>query len=165
MAEAAQSVAMRGGYVIRCNVCFKQKLAFIKHAKKKDEKHPDQSSLWDSWIQLGEDFYEAIVAAPVPVDIRALKALKRSPLALDLYAWATYTAYRTHKSGQARALSWELLHEQLGGEYTNPKEFARKARLALRKVQTVYPALGLEFVKGGVKILPCNPAITMKLKR
>jgi hypothetical protein len=130
-----------------------------------DEKHPDQSSLWDSWIQLGEDFYEAIVAAPVPVDIRALKALKRSPLALDLYAWATYTAYRTHKSGQARALSWELLHEQLGGEYTNPKEFARNARLALRKVQTVYPALGLEFVKGGVKILPCNPAITMKLKR
>ena len=43
-------------------------------------------------------------------------------------------------------------------------QFGRKARLALRKVQSVYPDLGLEFEKGSVKVLPCNPAITIKLK-
>lgn len=130
-----------------------------------DEKHPEQGALWDSWIQLGEDFFEAITAAPVPVDIRALKALKRSPLALDLYAWATYTAYRTQKNGQSRSISWELLHGQLGAEYHDIKDFAKFARAALRKVQSVYPALGLEFEKGGVKVLPCSPAIIMKPKR
>ena len=88
-------------------------------------------------IQLGEKFYEAITAAPVPVDMRALKALKRSPLALDLYAWATYTAFQTQRTGQSRSLSWELLHEQIGGEYDDIKEFGRKARLSLRKVQAV----------------------------
>jgi hypothetical protein len=36
---------------------------------------------------LGENFFEAITAAPVPLDMRVLKTLKRSPLALDLYAW------------------------------------------------------------------------------
>jgi hypothetical protein len=48
---------------------------------------PTQGALWGSWIELGERFFEAITAAPVPLDMRALKALKRSPLALDLYAW------------------------------------------------------------------------------
>jgi hypothetical protein len=129
-----------------------------------DERHPAQTTLWDSWIQLGEKFFEAITAAPVPVDMRALKALKRSPLALNLYAWATYTAFQTQKSGQSRSISWELLHEQMGAEYDDVKDFGKKARFALRKVQAVYPDLGLTFEKGGVRVLPCNPAITIKLK-
>jgi hypothetical protein len=130
-----------------------------------DEKQPEQGALFGSWIELSKQFFNAIIAAPVPVDMRALKALKNSPLALDLYSWSTYTAYRTQKSGQSRSVSWEILHKQLGGEYSNPYEFARKARLALRTVQSVYPELGLEFEKGGVKILPCNPAISIKQKR
>lgn len=130
-----------------------------------DEKQPEQRALWDSWIQLGEDFFNAITAAPVPVDMRALKALKSSPLALDLYAWATYSAYRTQKSGQSRSVSWKALHEQLGAEYHDMKEFAKSARIALRRVQSVYPELGLEFEKGGVKVLPCNPVITIQPKK
>lgn len=129
-----------------------------------DEKQPEQEALWGSWIKLGDEFFKAITAAPVPVDLRALRALKGSALALDLYAWATYSAYRTQQSGQSRAVSWTALHEQLGAEYHNIKDFAHKARLALRKVQTVYPAFGLEFEKGGVRVLPCNPAITIKQK-
>jgi hypothetical protein len=129
-----------------------------------DEKQPDQTTLWDSWIQLDEKFFEAITAAPVPVDMRALKALKRSPLALDLYAWATYTAFQTQRTGQSRSVLWELLHDQMGGEYDDIKEFGRKARLSLRKVQAVYPDLGLAFEKGGVRVLPCNPAVTIKPK-
>jgi replication initiator protein len=129
-----------------------------------DEKQPEQATFWSSWLQLGEKFFEAITAAPVPVDMRALKALKRSPLALDLYAWATYIAFQTQKTGQSRSISWELLHEQMGGEYDDIKDFGRKTRLALRKVQAVYPDLGIEFEKGGMKVLPCNPAITIKPK-
>lgn len=130
-----------------------------------DEKQPDQPMLWKSWIQLSEDFFNAITAAPVPVDMRALKALKKSPLALDLYAWANYTAFRAQRKGQSRFLSWEKLHDQLGGEYTSMKDFGHKARQALRKVQIVYSELAVEFEKGGVRILPCKPAITIKERR
>lgn len=130
-----------------------------------DERQPDQPTLWGSWIELSKQFFNAITAAPVPVDMRALKALKRSPLALDLYAWATYTAYRTQQNSQSRSISWDALHEQLGAEYNDIKDFAKSARAALRKVQAVYPELGLEFEKGGVKVLPCNPAITIRAKR
>jgi len=130
-----------------------------------DEKQPHQNTLWGSWIQLGEDFFNAITASPVPVDMRALKGLKNSPLALDLYAWATYTAYQTQKSGNERSISWELMHEQFGAEYSTTKEFSRNAWKALLKVQIVYPALSIKRVRGGIKVLPSNPAITIKSKK
>jgi hypothetical protein len=38
---------------------------------------------------LAEEFYRALINNPVPVDMRALK---QSPLALDLYALATHTS-------------------------------------------------------------------------
>jgi hypothetical protein len=56
-------------------------------------RNPAQGSLWNSWIELERDFYEAITAAPIPIDVRALRALKRSPLTLDLYALLCYEVY------------------------------------------------------------------------
>lgn len=130
-----------------------------------NEKQPDQQTLWQNWIQLGDDFFKAITSSPVPVDMRILKALKRSPLALDLYAWATYTAYQTQQTGQSRSLSWELLHEQFGAEYKDTKEFARKAWHALRKIQAVYIDLSIERTHGGITVLQSKPSISMKLKK
>lgn len=130
-----------------------------------NEKCPNQRTLWQNWIQLGEDFFNAITSAPVPVDMRILKALKKSPLALDLYAWATYTAYQTQRTGQSRSISWEILHEQFGAEYKDVKEFARNAWRCLLKVQAVYADLGIERVRGGIKVLPSKPSITIKPKK
>lgn len=128
-----------------------------------DTKQPSQPTLWENWIQIGEDFFKAITSAPVPVDMRALRALKKSPLALDLYAWATYTAYQTQKNGQSRSVSWEILHEQFGTEYRDVKEFARNAWRCLLKVQAVYPELNIERLRGGINVLPSKPSITIKL--
>ena len=129
-----------------------------------DLQQPEQGTLWGSWVQLGERFYEAITAAPVPVDMRALRALKRSPLALDVYAWATYTAYQTQRTEQSRLVEWAWLHEQFGADYAELKEFTRKAKAALRKVQVVYPAFGMAYERGGIRVLPCSPAVTLKRK-
>lgn len=117
------------------------------------EKQPDQAALWGSWIELGDDFYRAITAAPVPVDMRALRALKRSPLALDLYAWLTYEAFRAQHSRRPRFETWAQLHGHMGGEYANPKDFRRKAKAALIKIRAVYPGLKLGKRQGGIEIL------------
>jgi hypothetical protein len=129
-----------------------------------DDKQPDQMALFGSWIELSKQFYNAITTAPVPVDMRALKALKRSPLALDLYAWATYTAYQTQQKQQSRFVSWELLHEQMGAEYNRLDNFQAAAKAAMRNVQAVYPTLGIDYEKGGVRVLPSKPAVTIKAK-
>lgn len=129
-----------------------------------DERFPGQEALWESYIQLGDDFFKAITASPVPVDMRALRVLKNSPLALDLYAWATYTAYQTQKTGKERSISWSQLHEQFGSEYKKLEEFSRKAWQALLKIQIVYPELNVERVRGGILVLSSKPSITIKSK-
>ena len=58
-----------------------------------DPRHPDEQVLWESKIYLGEEFFNEIVGHPVPLDMNALKALKRSSLGLDLYMWLTYRTF------------------------------------------------------------------------
>ncbi len=129
---------------------------------------PEQGTLWNSWVELEQPFFEAITAAPIPTDRRALKVLKRSPLALDLYALCCYEAYRIERTGKTRIIPWRGLMKQLGANYeaggeVAAWEFARNARLALRKIVTVMPSLRLEDVDGGFCIMPGSlPAISRK---
>lgn len=121
-----------------------------------DTKNPDQSTLWGSWIELGEKFHAALTSAPVPVDVRAIKALKRSALALDLYAWLAYEAYRSSKNNKPRFENWEQLHAHFGGDYAEVRNFRTKANAALRKIKTVYPGLRLGKRQGGIEVLPVS---------
>ena len=74
-------------------------------------KRPDESTLWESKIELSEDFFNEIIRHPVPLDMNTLKALKRSSLGLDLYLWLTYRIF-TLKSPQR--LTWRQLYRQFG---------------------------------------------------
>lgn len=119
-----------------------------------DVSQPGQSALWSESIVLGERFYDAITASPVPTNTRALRALRNSSLLLDLYAWATHRAFIARKSGQPVRVEWKDIAGQLGADYSNLKEFARNTRNALRKVQQVYPGLKYSVEYGSVVILP-----------
>lgn len=126
-------------------------------------KNPEQASLWENEVVLGEEFYDTITAAPVPLDIRALRGLKRSPLALDLYAWCAYNAYQARKTGRARWISWRQLSKALGADYERADNFQQKAKRELRKVQAHFPGLQLGKRRGCLEILPTSsPAIAPK---
>ena len=58
-----------------------------------DVKRPDQPALWESKIELGEKFFHEVITNPIPLDLHILKAVKRSPLGLDLYLWLTYRTF------------------------------------------------------------------------
>jgi hypothetical protein len=121
-----------------------------------------QDNLWESWVELGEKFYEAITAAPVPVDTRALRALKRSPLALDMYALVAYEAFRASRKRESRCIPWEGLHGQMGAEYAQLRDFKIKVKLALKKIQLVYPALKVETTGDALIVHPSPTAIASK---
>ena len=125
-----------------------------------DTREPWQDDIWDSWIEMGEDFYQSVISSPVPVDMRALKALKNSALGLDLYAWLTLECYKAHRKNEQRFVSWDLLNKQFGSDYINPKKFGVAARVQLKKIKIVYPDLILGDKRGGIEILPGSmPAI------
>lgn len=121
-----------------------------------DVRSPEQPSIFGSWIELGEEFYDALIAAPVPLDMRALQALKNSPLALDLYAWAAWRSFAAMKSGKPQFVSWRALMEQTGMGYSNMGDARRKIKIALAKVAGISPGLQCEQAEGGIKILPSS---------
>jgi hypothetical protein len=47
------------------------------------------------------------------------------------------------RATKGRLVAWKLLAQQMGGDYANTDEFARKGRAAMRKIQALYPALRL----------------------
>lgn len=118
---------------------------------------PNQCGLFESYVILGEAFFLAITAGPVPVDRRALKELRRSPLALDLYAWATYRVFSL--AGRSAFVSWTGLSRQIGAAYSNPKNFQQAAAAAFRKIRAVYPGLNYRNEPGGIRLLPSLPAV------
>jgi hypothetical protein len=125
-----------------------------------DPQDPTQTTLWSSWIQLSEEFYNAITQQPFPIDPKAIAALRRSPLALDLYAWCVYRSYAVSKQNRpSRRITWQMLAEQFGCEYTARRDIRRAMKRALEQVRAVYPGLNLEYVAGGLRILPGTPAI------
>lgn len=116
-------------------------------------REPSQGVLWGSWVELGERFFEAITTKPIPFDMRALRALKRSPLALDLYAWICYRAFSIVQNNHPpQFIPWQQLMQQLGSDYEDVKDFKKKAQPALRKVQAVYPGLTIAAAHGGFTI-------------
>jgi hypothetical protein len=124
----------------------------------------EQGSIFNNWLELGEDFFNAITANPVPLDFRAALALKQSPLALDIYILLCFEAFKAHKSGKSRFIPWASLSEQMGSTYSDVKDFKRKFKVALRKVRTVAPTIHINEENGGIRIVPDSlPAIGEKL--
>jgi hypothetical protein len=120
---------------------------------------PEQGAMFPSWIELGERFYDAITAHPIPLDMRVIRALKNSPLALDTYAWIVYRHFVASRKDRPARIPWRALKTQIGAEYRNLKDFKRRAKEALRKVLALYPALDVREVNGGIEIYPGQPLI------
>ena len=76
-----------------------------------NERKPDQPSLWESKIELGEDLFNEIIRRPVPFDMNTLTALKRCALGLDLYLWLVY---RTFSLRAPQRITWRQVYRQFG---------------------------------------------------
>lgn len=121
-------------------------------------KDPGQAALWKSSVTLGERFYEEITRAPVPIDMRALKALKKSPMSIDIYLWLTYRmSYLRHQT----IIPWDSLSGQFGADYSRLRDFKAAFQKELKKVLVVYPDARVEAVDGdnGLILFPSKSHI------
>ena len=121
-----------------------------------DTKDPDQAGLWQSTVTLSEAFFNEVVSRPIPVDMRALKALKRSPLALDAYCWLTY---RASYAKRPSVIPWAALALQFGSDYKVLRQFKAAFLAELRKVITVYGGVQVEATDEGLLVKPSAPHI------
>ncbi len=122
-----------------------------------------QRSLWPGLMLLSDGYFDSLLESCVPLDNRALQALKGSALALDTYAWL---AHRLHRiEGRPVTLHWKAIREQFAQEYTGSeadKNFKKKFLPALNKVQAVYPKAKIKQVTGGLLLISSPPPIPYK---
>ena len=127
-----------------------------------DERKPDDRSLWDSKIRLGEDLFNEIIQHPVPLDMNTLAALKRSPLGLDFYLWLNY---RNFALCAPLRLSWRALYRQFGADPAKANDklivnaFRTDSLRELKKIKIAWPELNYTTAKGVLILSPSKPAI------
>lgn len=116
--------------------------------------------LWKSTITLSPEFFSEIIDRPVPVDMSALKALKRSPMELDIYCWLTYRMSYLKKD---TVIPWPYLQLQFGADYAQDaqglRNFKKKFLLRLKKVHGVYDAAKVFDVENGLLLKPSPPHV------
>ena len=127
-----------------------------------NERKPDEPTLWESKIELGEKFFNEIINHPVPIDMNTLTALKRSSLGLDLYLWLTYRVFALQRPLR---LSWKHLYRQFGADpaKANNKFTVRNFRTdclrELKKIKLAWPELNYTTAPGVLILHPSIPTI------
>lgn len=122
-------------------------------------KDPEQAGLWKSTVTLSEQFFNEVVDRPVPVDMRAIRALKQSPMALDVYTWLTY---RVSYLKRPVVIPWGALALQFGSDYSRLRDFKAALLTELRKVLLVYGRVQVEALEDGLMVKPSLTHISRK---
>lgn len=132
-----------------------------------DYKSPTQDTLWQSSVRLGESLFDEIIKNRVPLDMRILKAMRRSSLGLDLYLWLSYKTYTLYAQGKKpERLNWHALYRQFGSDPAqwNDKRIVDAFRTdvlrELKKLKLCWPTLDYATPKGSLEVRACVPSIS-----
>ena len=107
-------------------------------------------------VVLGERFFKMVCQRSIPLDRTIVQRLRRSPLALDLYAWLTY---RVTTVKPDTTVPWASLMAQFGAEYRHQRQFRWRLRQSLDRVKREWPGLRAEPELRGLRIVPGAPSV------
>ena len=108
-------------------------------------------------ILLTEGFFEHLREHAVPLDENAIRQLRDSATALDLYTWLAYRLPRLQKT-RSTLISWPQLAVHFGNDGNNIRKFRQTIRDAWdRHVSAVYPDARADFETAAVR-LHASPA-------
>lgn len=100
-----------------------------------DPKKPQDNNLFDSTIEISEAL-EKILTRIMPINLDHLKSIGGSCLAFDLYIWLAIR----HKEGYTeKPIKIRDLHEQLGANYKEIRDFKKELKKAWNKILEFYP--------------------------
>lgn len=137
--------------------------------------HPreaNQKALWESTLELTQNFFDEIRRAPVPIKMEVCHALTKSPLAMDIYAWLTYRMYVLQVSGRRAVLiPWIGLKYQFGAGYADTQQglydFKVNFKKRMREVLNFYREAEEHISDLGehLRLTPCKPHVAPRVPR
>jgi hypothetical protein len=120
-----------------------------------EPQHPENAGQWRSRLKLSQPFYQECVAHPLPIDLRVIKVLRSSPLALDIYMWLTH---RMSYLSRRTIIPWQSLMAQFGAGYsTNEqgiRDFKRAFLRQMKRVHYLYREARINASDDGLILLP-----------
>lgn len=109
-----------------------------------------------SFIEFSSQMWALLTENCVPLNPSIVRQLRGDALALDVYQWLAFransTRYETH-------VTWEALLMQFKYDGYPMREFKRKFKRALEKIQLAWPELKVEITETGVIVRPSLPSI------
>ena len=120
-----------------------------------------QGSLFVETARLSETFFEQLQRHAVPLDETAIRHIRNSSMALDVYCWL---AYRLHVLQTDLAISWTALAGQFGAGFQQRKHFKAAFSDSLRLALAVYAAARVEQTNTGLVLKPSPPPIRKLMK-
>jgi hypothetical protein len=115
---------------------------------------------WSATVELSEKFHSHLVEHAVPLDKRSIALLAGNSLGLDLYA---LFAYRLPKLRSDLLLTWGMLQNQIGSDYSENKLIGRKVREVLPEVLRAYPHAKVEVERYGIRLKPSRSSVPREM--
>jgi hypothetical protein len=115
-----------------------------------------QESLFEDRVLLDGDFFDQLRRHPVPLQDAAIRQLKDSSTALDIYVWLSY---RLHHLDKRTPIGWRDLHQQFGAGYKNLFQFKPKFLQALAEAVSAYPEARVDVEDSHIMLHPSPPPV------
>jgi hypothetical protein len=117
---------------------------FLREAQIWYNRDPDQRVLGEDFenvIVLSDEFYQEIVAHPIPTDLDAVKVLAAAPAVLDLFMWLSYRCFVANGQELIPIFGPYGLVRQIGSvEYTRNRRFIQKLEQWLSTIRVMWPS-------------------------
>lgn len=128
-----------------------------------DDRNASQRSLMPSTVVLSDTFFKEVLEHPVPVSADALRALRGSPLRLDIYAWLTH---RMSYLNRRTTVTWDQLRFQFGSQCADNRfgraKFKDMFTKQLVHVLLVYPEAHAEATTQGIVLKPSRTHVPFR---
>lgn len=106
---------------------------------------------WQTELILSQEFFEEIIEKPIPINLKILKAIRNSSLAIDIYFWLTYRIFYLKRE---TFIPWEKLFFQFGTGYAHNSSgkfsFRKKFVNKLEQISLFYISLNINIIKEGI---------------
>ena len=126
---------------------------FMREALIWYSRSPEQrpiSTEFENVVVLSDDFYQEILAHPVPNDLEAVKVLAASPAILDLYMWLSYRSFKAKGTESIPIFGEFGLANQLGRvEYSRPRRFRAMLEQWLDTIRAIWRQCPARIISNG----------------
>jgi hypothetical protein len=127
-----------------------------------DSADAEQGTLFVETARLSEIFFQQLRKHAVPLDEAAIRHIRNSSMALDVYCWL---AYRLHSLSGPKPITWAALAGQFGAGIKLHKHFKPAFLENLALAQAVYRDARVEVTEAGLLLHPSPPPVRKLLKQ